>query len=42
MIKRHVIADFRGFANDHPHTVVDKETAANFGTRVDFNARQPT
>ena len=38
VIKRHVIANFSSFANDHTHTVIDKETAANFCAGMNFNA----
>jgi hypothetical protein len=38
LIQDNIIANLGGLANDHAHTVVDKEPLANFSTRVDFNA----
>ena len=39
-IDRDVIADHRGFADDHTHTVVDEETATNFRAGMDFDSGQ--
>jgi len=40
VIKREVIADFCGLADDKPHTVIDENPASDSGGRVYFNAGQ--
>jgi hypothetical protein len=42
VVDHDVFADFGGFADDHPHAVVDEEPAADCGARVDLNAGQET
>jgi hypothetical protein len=41
MIERAVITDFGGFPDHHAHAMIDKKALADFGTRVDFDTRQP-
>ena len=41
VVERHVIADFRGFADHHAHAVIDKEASTDLGTRVDLDTRHP-
>ncbi len=40
MVERHVIADLRRLANDHPHAVIDEKLAADLRSGMDFNPGQ--
>src|SRR5882724_2113376 len=40
LVEQHVVADFRGGANDHAHAVIDEESAPDGGAGVDFDACQ--
>ena len=42
MIKGDVVTDFSCFADDHTHTVIDKEFFAYFCTGMNFNSCQET
>lgn len=42
LVKRDVIADNRGFADDNADPVVDEETAADLSGRMDLNAGPET
>jgi hypothetical protein len=42
LIQKHVVPDFGRLANDHPSAMVNKETPADSGPGVDFNAGQET
>src|SRR5471030_1741811 len=41
LVKRHVVADFSGFANDDAHAVINEETPTYLGTRVNLDACHP-
>ena len=38
VIDQNIVADYSGFTNDNAHSVVDDQTAANLGPRVNFDA----
>ena len=40
VIERHVVADFRRFADDHTHAVVHEEPLADARRGMDFDTRQ--
>jgi hypothetical protein len=40
LVKRDIVADFRRFADNHPHAVIDEQTATNGRAGVDFDAGQ--
>ena len=41
VVEHDVIADLGGLTDDHTHAMVDKESTANGGARVDLNAGEP-
>ena len=41
VVHGYIVADDGGFADDHAHTVVDKQTSAYLRTGVDFNTCEP-
>ncbi len=41
MVKSDIVTNFRSFTNNHTHTVVDKEAAANFSPGMDLNTGKP-
>ena len=42
MVKGHIVADLRRFADNHAHTVIDEESPPNSGRWVDFDTSQPS
>ena len=42
MIERDIHAYFRRLTNHNTHAMIDEETWTQRGTRMDFNAGQPT
>src|SRR5262245_12077018 len=40
LIDRHIIADFGCLTDNNTHAVVDKKTPADFGARMDLDARK--
>ena len=40
MIERHVVANLGGLANNHAHAMIDKETLADDGAGMNFDARE--
>jgi hypothetical protein len=42
LIEENIISDFGCFPDNHSSTVVNKETAADSGARMDFNAGKET
>src|SRR5512135_3817935 len=41
VVKRRVLADFGGFADDHAHAMVDEHAAPDCRARMNLDARQP-
>src|SRR5579862_6286248 len=42
LVDQDIVADLGGFADDDAHAVIDKETATDDGTGVDFDAGEKT
>src|SRR5580658_7433916 len=40
LIQSHIVANDRGFADDHPKPMIDEQSPANLGSRMDFDSRQ--
>ncbi len=41
LVEQAIVADDRGFPDDHTHAVIDEEAAADAGSGMDLDARQP-
>jgi hypothetical protein len=41
MVESDIRTDFRRFADDHSHSMIDKESGTNSGTGMDLYAGQP-
>jgi hypothetical protein len=42
VIHQHVIANLGSFSNNNTHAVINHDSFADFGTRVDFYSCNPT